>query len=203
MTKTLGIFTGKKSEYNGLILKSLVTGAKKTIKIAEYVYLNQKDAPAKVNKNEVKQINSIICRKNSRIDELSNKGYIKREKDLWKLETKGACVALTLFNDFGDLRKLVDLGDLQLQFQSAVRKIKKHPLIALITTTVTDNTIKDQYNIMENDPTFVELFLFKLRAYTDDLIRLGVDLDAMPNLDFKIIMANKLSSWINDYSSFS
>jgi hypothetical protein len=62
MPKTLGIFTGKKSEYNGLILKSLVTGAKKTIQIAEYVYSNQKDAPPEIDHNEVKTINSIICR---------------------------------------------------------------------------------------------------------------------------------------------
>ncbi len=199
MPKTLGIFTGKKSEYNGLILKSLVTEAKKTIQIAEYVYLNREDAPVKVNYNEVKQVNNIICRKNSRLEELSGKGYIKREKDLWKLETKGLCVALTLFNDFGDLRKLVDFEDLQQQFKIALKKIKRHPLIALITK-VGDNTMSDQYDMMENDPKFIELFLFKLRAFTDDLIRLGVDIDAMSKRDFQIIMANKLFSWMEDSS---
>lgn len=202
MSKTLGIFTGKKSENNGLILKSLVTGAKQTIQIAEYVYLNQSDAPSKVNHNEVRQINSIICRKNSRLEELSNKGYIIRENNLWKLELKGVCVALTLFHDFGDLKKLVDFEDLQQQFKSVVTKVKKHPLIALITTTTTDNTIKDQYNIMENDPKFIELFLFKLRAFTEELIREGVNLDTMSKRDFQIIMANKIYSWMEE-NSFS
>ena len=197
MSKTLGIFTGKKSEYNGLILKSLVIGAKKTIEIAEYVYLNKTDSPVKVNYNELKTINSIICRKNSRLEELSSRGYIKREKDLWKLETKGLCVALTLFNDFSDLRKLVDFKELQQQFKSAITKIKRHPLIALITS-VSSNTIKDQYEMMENDPKFVELFLFKLRAFTEELIRVGVDIDAMSNKDFQIIMATKINSWIKD-----
>lgn len=197
---TIGIFTGKKSEYNGLILRSLFTGAKKTIEIAEYVYLNQKDAPAKVNHNEVKQINSIICRKDSRLDELSDRGYITRENDLWKLETKGSCVALTLFNDFGDLRKLVDFEDLQLQFKTAVKKVKRHPFIALVTKAP-DNTMKEQYDMMENDPKFVELFLFKLRAFTIDLIRQGVNLDTMSNKDFQIFMAEKISSWMMEDSS--
>lgn len=200
MSKTLGIFTGKKSEYNGLILKSLFTGAKKTIQIAEYVYLNQKNAPVKVNQNKVRQINSIICRKNSRLDELSSKGYIKKEKGLWKLENKGACVALTLFNDFSDLRKLVDFEELHPQFTSAVNKIKRHPLIALIIRAG-GNTLSDQYEMMENDPKFIELFLFKLRAFTDEFIRIGLDIDTMSGRDFKIIMANKLSNWIEDISN--
>ena len=103
MSQTLGIFTGKKSEYNKLILKSLVDGAKKTIHIAEYIYCNKADFPLPVNKNVVKSINSIICRKNSRLAELSDKGYIRKENNLWKLTLKGLCVALTLFNDFADV----------------------------------------------------------------------------------------------------
>ena len=198
MSKTLGIFTGKKSEYNGLILKSLFTGAKKTIQIAEYVYLNKKDAPAKVNKNEVRQINSIICRKNGRLEELSNKGYIKREKDLWELETKGACVALTLFNDFSDLRKLVDFEDLQPKFMSALQKAKKNLIIPLIFTKAAQNIINEEYDKMAKNPKFIELFLFKLKTFTEELIREGVDIDAMSNRSFRINIGEKMSSWAEE-----
>ena len=64
----------------------------------------------------------------------------------------------TLFNDFGDLKKFVGFEDLQLQFKSAVIKVKRYPLIALITTQAAENTLKEQYNKMENDSKFIELF---------------------------------------------
>jgi hypothetical protein len=198
MSKTLGILTGKKREYNGLILKSLVTGAKKTIQIAKYIHLNQDDAPVKANYNEVRQINSIICRKKSRLQELSDKGYIKKDKDLWKLEAKGTCVALTLFNDFGDLRKLVDFEDLQPKLKSAVQKAKKNPIITLIFTKAVQNIINEEYDKMVNNPKFIELFLFKLRAFTEELIREGVDIDAMSNRSFRINIGEKMSSWAEE-----
>ena len=79
-------------------------------------------------------------------------------------------------------------------------KVKKHPLIALITQAP-DNTIKEQYDLMENDPKFVELFLFKLRAFTSDLIREGVNIDAMSNQDLQIFLAGKIVSWMSEYNS--
>lgn len=196
MTQTLSIFTGKKSEYNQLILKSLVDGAKKTIQIAEYIYSNKADFPLPVNKNEVKSINSIICRKNSRLEELTNKGYIRRDNNLWKLTLKGLCVALTLFNDFADVRELIDLEKIHHDFQSVVREADRHPIIALLRTKEADNIIKEQFNRMENDTKFHELFLFKLRAFTSDMIMQGVNIDLMSTLDLKLLMANKIYFWM-------
>jgi hypothetical protein len=49
---------------------------------------------------------------------------------------------------------------------------------------------------MENDSKFIELFLFKLRAFTEQLMREGVDIDNMSNQDFQLFMAGKISSWI-------
>ena len=196
MSNTLGIFTGKKSEYNRLILKSLVTEAKQTIQIAEYIYLNKNDLPIKVNKNEVKQINSIICRKNSRLQELSDKGYIRRENNLWRLTPKGICVTLTLFSDFEDVKQFIDFKKIDRTFKSVVREAEQHPILALLRTKEADNIIKKQLNRMENDAKFHELFLFKLRAYTEEMIRQGVNIDVMPELDFKLFMANKIYFWM-------
>jgi hypothetical protein len=110
---------------------------------------------------------------------------------------KGACVALTLFNDFGDLSKLIDL-DIQLQFKSAIQKIKKLPIFALMFTKAAQNIIKEQYDRVENNPKFIELFLFKLRAFTQELISEGVNIDTMSKRDFRIIIANKMSSWMEE-----
>jgi hypothetical protein len=196
MSRTLGIFTGKKSEYNKLILKSLFVGAKKTIQVAKYIYLNKDDFPLTANKNEVRSISSIICRKNSRLVEMSKKGYIRRENNLWKLTSKGFCVALTLFNDFADVRKLMDFDKIQQEFQSAVREAYRNPMIVLMRTTESDNMIKEQFNRMENDPQFGELFLFKLRAFTDNMINQGVNIDIMSKPEFLMLMAVKIHFWM-------
>lgn len=55
--------------------------------------------------------------------------------------------------------------------------------------------------MMENDPNFVELLLFKLRAFTDELIREGVNIDTMAKQDFQIILTNKIYNWMEDDSS--
>ena len=167
MSKTLGIFTGKKSEYNGLILKSLVTGARKTMQIAEYVYLNQKDAPSQVNYNSVKQINSIICRKNSRRDELADKGYIRRENNLWKLTFKGFSVALTLFNDFADVKSFIDFTQIERNFKDALAELDRNPIYALLRTTEADNIIRE-----------------------------GINIDSMSELDLKLHLAYKILFWM-------
>lgn len=104
----------------------------------------------------------------------------------------------TNFNDFGDLRKLIDFKDLQPQFKSAVQKAKKNPIIPLIFTKAAQNIIKEQYDKMMNDPKFIELFLFKLRAFTEELIREGVIIDTMSNRDFRISIGIKMSSWVEE-----
>jgi len=54
---------------------------------------------------------------------------------------------------------------------------------------------------MENDAKFHELFLFKLRAYTEEMIRQGINIDTMPKLDFKLFMANKIYFWMMEVAS--
>ena len=81
---------------------------------------------------------------------------------------KGLCVALTLFNDFAEAKKFIDFKKIDSTFKSVVREAEKHPIIALLRTKEADNIIKEQLNRMENDTKFHELFLFKLKAYTED-----------------------------------
>lgn len=114
------------------------------------------------------------------------------------MESKGVCVALTLFTDFGDLRKLIDFEELRQEFKSTVQKVKKLSIIPLIFTKAAENIMKEQYDKMENDPKFIELFLFKLRAFTDALIKEGVNIDTMSNPEFKIFMAGKIYSWMEE-----
>ena len=129
------------------------------------------------------------------MDELSSKGYTKRENNVWKLSSKGSCVALTLF-DFNEIRRLADFDELQSQFRDMIRKVKRHPVIAIMTAPHQDNTLKDQYDRMEKEERFVEDFITKLRDFTSELVRAGLDLDTLSNEDFEIIIANKVSSWM-------
>ena len=49
---------------------------------------------------------------------------------------------------------------------------------------------------MEKEERFVEQFITKLRDFTAELIKDGLNLDAISNEDFEIIIANKVSSWM-------
>jgi len=112
------------------------------------------------------------------------------------LTPKGICVALTLFNDFDDVKQFIDFKKIDSTFKSVVREAEKHPILALLRTKEADNIIKEQLNRMENEAQFHEVFLFKLRAYTEEMIRQGINIDTMPKLDFKLFMANKIYFWM-------
>ena len=109
---------------------------------------------------------------------------------------KGISVALTLFNDFADAKKFIDFTQIERNFKDALKEFDENPIYALLRTTKADNIIKKQFNRIENDPLFGELLLFKLRAFTDDLIREGVNIDIMPELELKLLMAYKILFWM-------
>ena len=56
---------------------------------------------------------------------------------------------------------------------------------------------------MEHDTKFHELFLFKLKAYTEDMIQQGVNIDTMSKLDFQLFMVNKIYFWMMESYSFT
>jgi hypothetical protein len=51
---------------------------------------------------------------------------------------------------------------------------------------------------MANNPKFIELFLFKLKTFTEELIREGVNIDAMSNRNFRINIGERMSSWAEE-----
>ena len=81
---------------------------------------------------------------------------------------------------------------------SALQKAKKNLIIPLIFTKAAQNIINEEYDKMANNPKFIELFLFKLKTFTEELIREGVDIDAMSNRSFRINIGEKMSSWVEE-----
>ena len=189
----LNIFQTKKAEYNKLILKSLVFGPKTTNQIAEYIYLNRKAQikPQKLNKNEVKKIVSIISRKGSRLEELENKQYIERGKSLWHLTLKGACVALTLFNDMGEFLPYVKFNNID--FSDLAEKIHKIPFIGALIS-------KEELNKMMN--VVSPNWFFTVRECTNQLIKQGLDLDSISEKEFELMLMAKLASYYTNVELF-
>lgn len=105
-------------------------------------------------------------------------------------------MVLTLFNDFTEAKKFIDFKKIDSTSKSVVREAEKHSILALLRTKEADNIIKEQLNRMENDTKFHVLFLFKLKAYTEDMIQQGINIDTMSKLDFQLFIANKIYFWI-------
>ena len=49
---------------------------------------------------------------------------------------------------------------------------------------------------------FLELFLFKLRAFASDIILQAVNIDIILKIEFKLLMANKIFFWIRGIIQF-
>ena len=188
MSKTLGIFTGKKSTYNQLILKALATGSKKTWQIAEYIYLNRGSIPVtKLNKNEVKKINKVICWENGRLNELKKKEYIGRENILWNLTTKGNAVSLTLFADISEIMPFIE----------GINILELKEMMSQIFTQLFDDIVprRARKNFLKifDKPHFSELFIQRIKGYAAKLIQDGVNLDDMSDKEFESLQSNHIA----------
>jgi hypothetical protein len=179
----IGIFQGKKEEYNKLILKALVSGRKTTKQLAEYIYLNRKQKPKPIEhaSNEVKTLVSIISRKDSRLSELEDKNYIKREKNLWDLTTKGFPVALTLFNSISEILPYVE-------FESLSKMLDKIHEIPVIDAFLSNKKLKEIENLGKSPQ-----FLQHMKDCTNELISKGSDSDTMSLEEFNIHLVSKVS----------
>jgi len=185
----LGIFQTKKREYNELVLKSLVLGAKTTNQIGEYVQYNRKGKP-----KNLKTIVSIISRKGSRLDELETKGYIYRSRKdkLWNLTFKGLGVALTFFDRLEPIYPQVK-PFLHSFVENFMEQIRKNP------------TLPKFYLLPEFLQTVTRLFesLEFLQTYKDlisELIKQGSDLDQMSKETFFTLIASRsLAVYIPKY----
>ena len=98
----LKIFTGKGAKYNELIIKLLFErGYLSPWKLANEIALNdptrkQKEDPY----HKAQKIQSVLIRKNGRLEDLTKKGFIeKTEKGYCLTFEKGFCSALTLYKE--------------------------------------------------------------------------------------------------------
>jgi len=204
MAKTLGIFHGKKDEYNRLILKGLVTGEKTTMQIAEYIYQNSKQPPSHNPINEKRKIYSVIARKGSRLNELEEKGYIFRGNALkWNLTTKGLCLAITFF-ETSEIIKYVNFDRFGIDIQKVVESLKDNPLLAVaLKTKEGKKKLKEVSDKLQSDTLVFEMFLNRIKDLINDIIKKGINIDSMTDNDIMFYVAGKLSDFMKDIKFLS
>jgi len=187
----LGIFQGKKAEYNKLILKSLVLGPKTTRQIAQYVYLNRKAAvkPSKPNMNEVKKIESVISRKNARLKELETKYYIYRKNNVWHPTPKGTCVALTQFNSIMEIQPYIATYFNSI-FEDTQKTIRENPYFTSLFKTKKEKQALNKFFIIFKSPEHVQF----LKDFTNKLIIQGLNLDKTNPKDFNLMLISNFMS---------
>ena len=167
----LGIFTGKKEEYNKLILKSLLFGDKEEKDIAKYIGANSKERGKKViSIQKTIRRNNPETQRNGRLQELSNKEYIEQSgtnPKLWTLTGKGLCVGLTLIKNIDDVFPYIiphckkTINELKPEFKNIIdfpgmRNKTRQKLMSLTIKTMSSKkfyqSLKTQTNnmILEN-----------------------------------------------------
>ena len=198
----LGIFEGKKTEYNRLVLQSLLHDPKTTKQIAEYIYLNRKNAipPPKLNENHVRRIVSIISRRTKtqkgRLEELETKQYIRRENSAWHPTIKGIAVSLTLFNSITEglpyakdepANVLRDLG----------MKLLEIPGMNGLTNSERLTKALD-FGFFQNYQQLVQ----GVKDCTISLIKEGVNLDKISEKEFYVLLVSKLLYYYSNLELF-
>lgn len=182
----IGIFQGKKTEYNKLILKALVFGPKTVTQLAEHIYLSQcVRKPSKINLNEVRKKRAIISRRGSRLEELKNKNYIFQEGNLYELTMKGKAVALTLVDSVYDIMPHI-IEEHRKNIPEALRLVEANPFLK---TLLTQETLREILHIVST-PEFYQ----RVKDITNRLITIGVNIDNMTDLEFQNILASELFS---------
>lgn len=183
----LGIFQGKKEEFNSLILKALIFGPKTTKQLAEYIYLNRKAAipPIKLNDNRVKTLVSQISRKGSRIEELETKQYTYQKERLWYLTPKGLGVGLTLFSSVTDIFPQVKswLGSIS---EETKREILQNPMLQILDRNIQRKALARASRLIES----LEFMQF-LRDTTAETMKQGTDLDKTILKEFLSLIAGR------------
>lgn len=199
MSKTLGIFHGKKGENNRLILKSLATGSKTTMQIAEYIYQNTEQKPFDNPINEKRKIYSVIARPNSRLQELEAKQYVHRGDALkWNLTIKGLCLALTLY-EIKEIKNYVSFEQFGIDMEKVVESLKTNPIMAIaLKTKEGRKKVKEVSNKLQNDPRILEVFLNEMRNFMNDIIKKGIDIDSTTDNEIMFLIAGRFSDFMKE-----
>lgn len=179
----LGIFEGKKAEYNKLILKGLIYGAKTTNQIGEFIYFNREAQikPRKANLNEVKKLVSIISRKGGRLKELEFKGYIFREKGCWRLTLKGTAVALTLFDDLSEVYPYIRTD---LTVKAMEKAFREFGVAKALKEYGLNDWASKVFRWVKNQKNFLSF----VRDSTNELISKLTDLDSLSEDEFRNLL---------------
>lgn len=180
----LGIFTGKKEEYNKLILKSLLFGDKEEKDIAKYIGANSKERGKKViSIQKTIRRNNPETQRNGRLQELSNKEYIEQSgtnPKLWTLTGKGLCVGLTLIKNIDDVFPYIiphckkTINELKPEFKNIIdfpgmRNKTRQKIISIVIETMSSKK-----------------FYQSLKTQTNNMIYENVNFDTMSNNTFDI-----------------
>ena len=170
----LGIFRGKKHEYNKLILQSLSYSDKVTKEIALWIVHNS-------DKKHWKHVYSVIDRPDGRLEELSEKGYLKRENMVWKLTNKGLAVALTLANNTSKILSLIKENVETVDIDKVFERLRQIPFISAFIKPEAFEVLKEVFHSGES-------YEF-IRESTQQLIKKGVDLDSMSEEEFQSVLS--------------
>ena len=171
---TLGIFQGKKREYNELILQSLLYSGKTTKEIAVWIIQN---SPKKYWKSVYKTIGW----SGGRLKELKDRGYIKRKDLVWQLTGKGNAVVLTLENNVSKVLSLIKKDVDPVDIDDVFEKLKQIPFISAF---IKPEAIEDLKKVFLSDEYYEYV-----RDSVRQLIKKGVDLDSMSEEEFQDILS--------------
>jgi len=190
----IGIFQGKKGKYNKLILRALnEEGYLSAWQMAKYIVENYREKQKGNWYYEAQKINSILTRKNGRLEELTNKEYIQKTPRGYRTTyPKGYCLALTLnYLENKDIKiPKIDVLDINLLLQGA--KVQ-YPMADA-------DYLADLKEILE---IYAELYT-KEEAYevlakaTSELLDRGLNLDVVSNKESQGFLQTHLENMLKE-----
>ncbi|MGD0496700.1 MAG: hypothetical protein ABSB28_11810 [Candidatus Bathyarchaeia archaeon] len=192
-TPQIGIFIDKKSaNYNRLILEILFSQQMEAWQIAEAI-LRKKDPNISKEIKEVRRyhtqkIYSVIQRKNGRLEDLRNKGYIGEENGVWNLTKKGF-IALSIEKPDLVNNEIQKNKNLLLEsFQKRITSMPNGMAKVALGIHIDFSEIKPYFEKVDKLSLF-HMFIEEAKT----LLSEGIELDRISESDFEAIVMNKLS----------
>lgn len=175
----VGIFEGKKGNYNKSILKALYEkGYLSAWGIAKHIAENDPKRRKKNWYHEAQKVQSVLLRKRGRLEELSDKTYIQKTPRGYRhTYWKGFCLALTLYKDTEVPR--IDILGADMLIQSIDESLQ--PIF---------KEILEIYSELYSKKEVYEA----LAKATREMLNQGFNLDAIPNKDFNTYLEMHLEN---------
>ena len=213
----IGIFKGKERLYNELILRSLFVEPLKDWSIAKNVLKLMQDSkrlPRKwrnlTEESDYKltqKINSILIRRNGRLQDLLSKNYILRKEDnheeIWHLTLKGVLALLvldkSLINDVIDdktatMQELINLS--RTKATHAARNMSYFGMNVKLDFATYDKITTEFFKPLRTSEGWLNLV-----SQLEKAVGKGLDLDAMDSQDL-ILWVNALPTIRKLYTDF-